>query len=56
MVRHLGKRTKWTPELDAKLWGLFKYGLRPSAVAEEMGITIAAAENRYHKLKKMKEQ
>ena len=43
---------KWTPELEAKLVGLFDYGLRAADVAEEMGITICAAEARYRKLKK----
>jgi len=43
---------KWTPELEAKLIGLFDYGLRATDVAEQMGITIAAAEARYRKLKK----
>jgi hypothetical protein len=51
-------RFEWTPELEAKLWGLFEYGLRARDVAEEMGISICAAEARYRKLKKlnMKEQ
>ena len=43
---------KWTPELEAKLVGLFDYGLRATDVAEQMGITIAAAEARYRKIKK----
>jgi hypothetical protein len=43
---------KWTPELEAKLVGLFEYGLRAADVAEQMGITICAAENRYRKIKK----
>jgi hypothetical protein len=43
---------KWTPELEAKLVGLFDYGLRAADVAEEMGISICAAEARYRKLKK----
>ena len=43
---------KWTPELEAKLIGLFDYGLRATDVAEQMGITIAAAEARYRKIKK----
>jgi hypothetical protein len=46
---------KWTPEAEAKLWGLFQYGLRARDVAEEMGITICAAESRYRKLKKAKQ-
>jgi hypothetical protein len=45
---------KWTPELEVKLVGLFDYGLRAADVAEEMGITICAAEARYRKLKKKK--
>lgn len=50
------KKTKvqWTPELEAKLWGLFQYGLRAKDVAEQMGISICAAEARYKKLKKAK--
>ena len=44
----------WTPEAEAKLVGLFEYGLRARDVAEEMGITICAAESRYRKLKKKK--
>jgi len=43
---------KWTPELEAKLMGLFDYGLRATDVAEQMGISICAAEARYRKLKK----
>lgn len=44
----------WTPEAETKLMGLFEYGLRARDVAEEMGITICAAEGRYRKLKKKK--
>ena len=47
---------KWTPELEAKLIGLFDYGLRATDVAEQMGITIAAAEARYRKLKKKEQE
>jgi hypothetical protein len=43
---------KWTPEAEEKLMGLFGYGLRATDVAEQMGITICAAETRYRKLKK----
>lgn len=49
-------RFEWTPEAEAKLMGLFGYGLRAKDVAAEMGISICAAEGRYKKLKKMKEQ
>lgn len=48
-------RMKWTPEQEARLLGLFEYGLRARDVAEQMGISIAAAEARYKKLKKERE-
>ena len=44
--------TKWTPERDAKMVGLFRYGLRPADVAAEMGVSISAVEARYRKVKK----
>jgi hypothetical protein len=47
---------KWTPELEAKLVGLFDYGLRAADVAEQMGISICAAEARYRKLKKKEQE
>lgn len=49
-------RVKWTPEMDAKLVGLFEYGLRSSAVAEQMEVSISAAEARYRRLRAQKEQ
>ena len=52
MVLVRNSTSKWTPERDAKLVGLFEYGLRAADVAEQMGITICAAENRYRKIKK----
>lgn len=47
-------KTNWTPEMEAKLWGLFEYGLPAREVAEQMGISQASAEARYRKLKKAK--
>lgn len=52
MVVVRNSTSKWTPERDAKLMGLFDYGLRATDVAEQMGITICAAEGRYRRLKK----
>ena len=43
---------KWTPDMDAKLLEYYKHGLRPSYMAEQMGLTIASVEGRYAKLKK----
>lgn len=49
-------KMKWTPEMEAKLWGLFQYGLPAREVAAQMGISVSAADARYRKLKKEKEQ
>jgi hypothetical protein len=38
--------------MDAKLLEYYKHGLRPSYMAEQMGLTIASVEGRYAKLKK----
>ena len=48
------KRTSrtWTPEMDAELMSYYEHGLRPSYMAEQMGLTIASVEGRYRKLKK----
>jgi hypothetical protein len=42
----------WTSEMDAELLGYYKHGLRPSYMAEQMGLTIASVEGRYRRLKK----
>ena len=48
------KRTSrtWTPEMDAELMSYYEHGLRPAYMAEQMGLTIASVEGRYHKLKR----
>ena len=48
------KRTSrtWTPEMDAELLAYYEHGLRPSYMAEQMGLTIASVEGRYRNLKK----
>ena len=45
-------RQVWTPEKDAELMAYYEHGLRPSYMAEQMGLTIASVEGRYRKLKK----
>ena len=42
----------WTPEKDAQLLKYYEHGLRPAYIAEQMGLTIASVEGRYHKLKR----
>jgi hypothetical protein len=38
--------------MDAELLAYYEHGLRPSYMAEQMGLTIASVEGRYRKLKK----
>jgi hypothetical protein len=38
--------------MDAELISYYEHGLRPSYMAEQMGLTIASVEGRYRKLKK----
>jgi hypothetical protein len=38
--------------MDAELMSYYEYGLRPAYMAEQMGLTIASVEGRYHKLKR----
>ena len=45
-------RMVWTPEKDAELLGYYEHGLRPTYMAERMGLTITSVEGRYRKLKK----
>lgn len=45
-------RRIWTPEMDAELLAYYQHGLRPSYMAEQMGLTIASVEGRYRNLKR----
>jgi hypothetical protein len=45
-------RRVWTPEMDAELLAYYEHGLRPSYMAEQMGLTIASVEGRYRNLKR----
>jgi hypothetical protein len=38
--------------MDAELMSYYEHGLRPAYMAEQMGLTIASVEGRYHKLKR----
>ena len=45
-------RRIWTLEMDAELLAYYEHGLRPSYMAEQMGLTIASVEGRYRNLKR----
>jgi hypothetical protein len=38
--------------MDAELLAYYQHGLRPSYMAEQMGLTIASVEGRYRNLKR----
>jgi hypothetical protein len=38
--------------MDAELLAYYEHGLRPSYMAEQMGLTIASVEGRYRNLKR----
>ena len=44
--------TQWTPEKERELWNLWNYGVHKREIAERLGTTVAAAEGRYHKLRR----
>lgn len=46
---------KWTPEMERELVNLWNYGVHKREIAERLGISVAAAEGRYYRLKKDKE-
>jgi len=45
-------RLVWTPEKDAQLLELYREGVNPAHIAEQMVLTIASVDSRYRKLKK----
>jgi len=46
----------WTPEMDRELWNQRQYGVHKNEVAASLGVSVAAADSRYFRLKKQKEQ
>lgn len=57
-MRNIVKRsaTIWTPEMDRELINLRDYGVHKNEIAERLGVSVAAADSRYFRLKKQKEQ
>ncbi len=57
-MRNIVKKSKvlWTPEMERELMNLRDYGVHKSEIAERLGVTIAAADARYFRLKKEREQ
>lgn len=42
----------WTPEMERELVNLWNYGVHKREIAERLGVSVAAAEGRYYRLKK----
>lgn len=52
MHRVPGRKVNWTPEMDAEIINSRNAGVHKSLIAEKLGLTIAAVDSRYFRLKK----
>ena len=48
------KRVEWTPEMERELWNLWTYGVHKNEIAERLGMSVAATEQRYYRMKRQK--
>jgi len=48
--------TVWTPEMDRELCNMRDYGIHKNIIAERMGVSVAAADSRYFRLKREKKE
>ena len=48
------KLTEWTPEMERELWNLWNYGVHKNEIAERLGTSVAATEQRYYRMKRLK--
>lgn len=54
MIHKVGrKKNKWTPAMDHVLQIAIAAGISKADIADQLGLTIAAIEARYYKLKRM---
>jgi hypothetical protein len=44
----------WTPEMERELWNLWSYGVHKNEIAERLGTSVAATEQRYYRMKRLK--
>jgi hypothetical protein len=53
-MRNIVKRAAivWTPEMDRELWNQRQYGIHKNEIAASLGVSVAAADARYFKLKR----
>lgn len=45
-------QNKWTPEMDRQLVNMRNYGIHKNEVADRLGVTVAASDARYYRLRK----
>lgn len=54
MIHKVGrKKNKWTPEMDHEMQTALAAGVSKADIADKLGLTIAAIEARYYKLKRI---
>lgn len=54
MIHMVGrKKNKWTPAMDHVMQTSLADGISKADIADKLGLTIAAVEARYYKLKRM---
>jgi DNA-directed RNA polymerase specialized sigma24 family protein len=46
----------WTPEMDRELWNQRQYGVHKNEIAASLGVSVAAADSRYFRLKREKKE
>lgn len=57
-MRNIVKRglSPWTPEMDRELMNLRDYGVHKNEIAERLGVSVASADSRYFRLKRLQKE
>ena len=57
-MRNIVKRglIVWTPEMDRELVNLRNYGVHKNEIAERLGVSVASADSRYFRLKRLQKE
>lgn len=57
-MRNIVKRglIVWTPEMDRELVNLRDYGVHKNEIAERLGVSVASADSRYFRLKRLQKE
>ena len=57
-MRNIVKRglVVWTPEMDRELVNMRDYGIHKNTIAERLGVSVASADSRYFRLKRLQKE